>query len=288
MKIIINADDYGMSVGINEAIHELALLRTISSVSVMANMPYAYQITELINKTGISIGLHINLTQGKSISPQGEINTLVDKCGNFYSKDVLLKKISNNEVLLNHIQKEIYAQYVTLKLLINKEITHVDSHQGILHFPIFFKAIINISLKYNIRFILRVKSKYYIKNIRGRYSIIKPSLYNIFKFGIKRVTIEYYYSYKKKRWRKYFKTTDGMLFCKNHSVLLTLKELNNINYIDSSNRIYIISCHPAKNTNELFETTIINERIREYIFLKSNEFIETINNIGIYNYSHIK
>ena len=80
MKLIINADDFGMAKSINNAVFELSALGSISSTSVMVNMPYAAEVTTLKN---IGVGLHVNLTQGKAILDKSEINSLVDENGDF-------------------------------------------------------------------------------------------------------------------------------------------------------------------------------------------------------------
>ncbi len=61
MKLIINADDFGLSPGVNEAILELGKLGTVTSTTVMTNMPYYKDIVKLLSLKNIGIGLHCNL-----------------------------------------------------------------------------------------------------------------------------------------------------------------------------------------------------------------------------------
>ena len=46
-KIIINADDFGLTIGVNRAIAELVNAGTVTSVSVMTNMPHYREIRDL-------------------------------------------------------------------------------------------------------------------------------------------------------------------------------------------------------------------------------------------------
>ena len=56
MKIIINADDFGMTKSVNEAIIELLSIGSISSTSVMVNMEYASEAKQLLDIDNI-VGL---------------------------------------------------------------------------------------------------------------------------------------------------------------------------------------------------------------------------------------
>lgn len=48
MKLIINADDFGMTKSVNKAVAELAQLGTLTSTTVMVNMPYWRQIIPVL------------------------------------------------------------------------------------------------------------------------------------------------------------------------------------------------------------------------------------------------
>lgn len=65
-KIIINADDYGLSKKFNEGILELAEKEIISSVAVMINRKYI-KPSDLLNFKNISIGLHLELREKTSL-----------------------------------------------------------------------------------------------------------------------------------------------------------------------------------------------------------------------------
>ncbi|MBQ1881054.1 MAG: ChbG/HpnK family deacetylase, partial [Lachnospiraceae bacterium] len=52
LKIIVNADDLGISQGVNEAIAECFRMRYISSTTLMVNMDYADEAVEMANRNG--------------------------------------------------------------------------------------------------------------------------------------------------------------------------------------------------------------------------------------------
>jgi predicted glycoside hydrolase/deacetylase ChbG (UPF0249 family) len=99
--IILNADDYGLSEGINAGIEELAYARRISATSALvtgANWPQcAARLTCLRND--IAVGLHVNLTLA---SPLGAMPGLaasgtLPRITNLLSKS-LSKRINAQEV----------------------------------------------------------------------------------------------------------------------------------------------------------------------------------------------
>lgn len=68
MKLIINADDYGLSKSISDGIILGIRAGYITSTSIMANMTWAeYAIQKALEYNIDCIGLHINLTVGKPI-----------------------------------------------------------------------------------------------------------------------------------------------------------------------------------------------------------------------------
>lgn len=66
MKLIINADDYGMDENRTRAIQECFKRGLITQTTIMVNMPWADRAVDAARQQGISgkIGLHLNFTEG--------------------------------------------------------------------------------------------------------------------------------------------------------------------------------------------------------------------------------
>lgn len=131
MKIIINADDFGYSKAVNEAIDLCMVQGLISSTTLMANMPFASEAVNraCLNKYEECIGAHITLTEGKALSRSIlNCNRLVDKDGFFQIKRNSLFWFTKSEG--NAIKEEIDAQISWLKSK-GLRISHVDSHHHI-------------------------------------------------------------------------------------------------------------------------------------------------------------
>lgn len=286
MKLIINADDFGKSKSINEAIIHLCSLGTISSTSVMVNMPFANEVITMLENPNISIGWHVNITEGRPISDPVEVPTLVDNNGNFYSHKMLLSKIKNKAIKYDELKKELFAQFFCLKGFIGDRLRHFDSHQGSTRIPLIYKALQELSVHENTKFAIRVHSKYYLQNEKENCIIIKPAINNLKKYGFRRVIKEYYFRAKRNLWRKSFKTPDGMLFSKSNNAYATIKELSEITNNVDVDGIYEISCHPATSIDDLLDTNMTDIRILEYELLSSAQFKESLSFYNLVSYNH--
>jgi chitin disaccharide deacetylase len=68
--IVVNADDFGASRRINQAILQAFEKRLISSATIMANMPAFEEACRLARQNDLQrgIGLYLNLTEGKPLT----------------------------------------------------------------------------------------------------------------------------------------------------------------------------------------------------------------------------
>lgn len=284
MKVIINADDFGLSKSVNDAIFDLCELGSITSTSVMANMPFSDDIIQLLKFKNISIGLHVNFTQGKPVSDPSKIPTIVDNQGFFYSKSTLIKKIGQNSVNYLDIEHELLAQYEKLNSLVGNRLTHFDSHQGSTRIKFVYKALVSISKQLKINLPIRVHCKNYIVNKDSKISIVEPNLLSINKFGAKRVLLEILFRIKRNHWRKSFITPDAMLIATDHKAITTLQMLANLKKLPKGNKILEISVHPSTAIDDLENTVLTNERIEEYNYLKSDKFLNFVNQDNMVSY----
>lgn len=146
MKLIINADDFGLSKGINKGIIEAYQAGLISSTTIMINMPYAEEaISKLKENTSLGLGFHINLTQGSPIC--NNVSSLVDENGIFHKH----RKIENGEIDISYedAYREIKAQIDKL-LSYEVRIDHLDYHHFIHLNQSIRKALINLALEYKL------------------------------------------------------------------------------------------------------------------------------------------
>lgn len=147
MKLIINADDLGLSKSITDGIIEGIKQKYITSTTIMVNMEYTeYAIKQAIESNINCIGLHINLTVGKPIIKN---ENLTDNKGKFlYNK----LQIENEKLTYEDAYNEIMAQIEKVYELSEGKIKvdHLDSHHGLCKNNKIRQAIIDIANKLQI------------------------------------------------------------------------------------------------------------------------------------------
>jgi predicted glycoside hydrolase/deacetylase ChbG (UPF0249 family) len=147
MKLIINADDFGLSKSISDGIIVGIKDGYITSTSVMSNMTWAeYAIKEAIKNDIKCIGLHVNLTVGKPII---ENSNLVDDDGTFlYNR----KQIDNKKLMYEDAYNEIMAQIEMVTKYSDGKISidHLDTHHHLFDNSCIKQAVLDISKKLDI------------------------------------------------------------------------------------------------------------------------------------------
>lgn len=147
LKLIINADDFGLSKSITDGIVYAIKNGYVTSTTLMANMEYTeYAIDKAIKNNIDCIGLHINMTLGKPIIPNKH---LTDENGIFFKRDI---QISNDNLTYQDAYSEIKAQIARINELSNNriKIDHLDTHHFITMNDTIKKAVQDISKELNI------------------------------------------------------------------------------------------------------------------------------------------
>lgn len=125
-KLIVNADDFGLTRGINKGIVQGFRLGIITSATALVNMPCWPHAASLVSKlAGLGVGLHFNLTVGSPLTTPQYIPSLVNKRGKFHGNLEQLTQADSLDVV-----RELYNQYNRL-LRSGIKPTHIDSHEDV-------------------------------------------------------------------------------------------------------------------------------------------------------------
>lgn len=127
MTLIINADDFGYSKKINDAIEFCFECGVINSATLMANMPGTIDAVERAKSSNFSVGVHLNLIEGAPLCSELLGEPLLTTNG------LLQLKIPRMSFFLkrrtrNLVKKELEAQIIFL-IKNGVSISHIDSHQ---------------------------------------------------------------------------------------------------------------------------------------------------------------
>src|SRR5476651_179454 len=83
-RLIVNADDFGLSKSVNEAVVRAHRDGILTTASLMVNEPGFDEAVKLAKENPkLGVGLHLTLLVGHSALPPGKIPGLVDSRGEF-------------------------------------------------------------------------------------------------------------------------------------------------------------------------------------------------------------
>jgi len=129
-KLIVNADDFGISNTVNRAILESIESGLVTSTSMMANMPGFQDAVSLLREHALltgRIGVHLNLTEGHPLSkPILDCPAFCNDNGTFiYERKRPLFRLNRQERFA--VYEEMKAQIERI-LAAGIKPTHIDSH----------------------------------------------------------------------------------------------------------------------------------------------------------------
>ena len=147
LKKIFNADDFGMTLGVNDAIKRAYEEGILNSASLMVNQKYAAQAVEMAqNMPNLEMGLHLNLTNEKPAANPAEIPLLVGADGKLKNGfvNLLLLSVLKPKQFRTQVAKEVWAQ--TQKYLaFGLPLKHIDGHRHVHLIPAVFQEIKKIA-----------------------------------------------------------------------------------------------------------------------------------------------
>ena len=150
MKLIMRADDLGISEGVNYGIRKAICDGMISCVGLMPNMPTAQHGFELIKEFDICLGQHTNICLGKPICDPQLIPSLVDENGDFYSSSVINHR-KKDSIVIEECELEIEAQLKRFTEITGKNPDYFEGH-AVFSFN-YLKALENVARKYNLFYV---------------------------------------------------------------------------------------------------------------------------------------
>jgi len=109
-QLIVNADDFGLTEEVSRGILDANRKGIVTSTTLMANGPAFDTAVALSRVPQLGIGVHLNLTEGASVSPAWRIRSLVDRKGRLHlSPGRLLLGILTRQVDLAEVEIELRA-----------------------------------------------------------------------------------------------------------------------------------------------------------------------------------
>ncbi|HMA43715.1 MAG TPA: ChbG/HpnK family deacetylase [Gemmatimonadales bacterium] len=129
-RLVINADDFGLSEGTNRGIRDAHLAGVVTAASLLVNAPgFEAAVRAAHEMPALSVGLHLNLTMGQPVSSPDVVPTLCDSRNRrLYPLSHLIRRALAGKIDGSEVARECAAQLERLRAT-GLRITHLDGHQ---------------------------------------------------------------------------------------------------------------------------------------------------------------
>lgn len=134
--LIINADDFGLTPGVNRSVTELHEARALTSATLMATSNFFDEAVRLAHANpSLEVGCHVVLVDGVPALPPAQISSLVTASGQFRDKlgrfaaDLFMGSLRAEE-----IEAEATAQIRRVQDA-GLRVSHIDTHKHTHLFP---------------------------------------------------------------------------------------------------------------------------------------------------------
>ena len=270
-KMIITADDYGMSEAVNRAVREGIDNGAITATNVMMNMPLCGD-TERLRGKKVSIGIHWTLTCGNPILPPEQIPSLTDRDGRFYPLAEFRRLYSSGKIEDSDIEKELAAQYEKYRRIWGEADywnTHEHVHIGLRIFRVFLKTAAGQKICR-----MRSNNRIYVPAKTGGksgsliWTLLEPAKRTVFAYM------------RKEAAQKGILSPDGRICC------LDKKDIHDAAYIlphiQWRNRNTAeFTIHPAIGCDSPFFGNMTENRLEEYRMVTDPRFQDIAEKAGI-------
>jgi hopanoid biosynthesis associated protein HpnK len=150
-KLIINADDFGISTPVNRAVIKGWTDGILTSASLMVTGEAFMEAAELARQhPALQVGLHLTLVQGRAALKHEGFPSLTDPLGSFPADPVFAgMRMFFLKPLQKQLEREIEAQIVRF-LETGLPLSHIDGHLNIHMHPTVFDILCRLMPKYDI------------------------------------------------------------------------------------------------------------------------------------------
>ncbi|MEJ2210131.1 MAG: hopanoid biosynthesis-associated protein HpnK [Anaerolineae bacterium] len=150
--VILNADDFGSSATVNEAVMQAYREGVLTSTSLMAGGPAMEEAAALARQApGLAVGLHLVVVDGPPVLPPHEIPHLVDGRGQFPPAPLGLGlKYAFHAGARRELEREMEAQFARFAET-GLPLSHVDGHLHMHMHPTVLDLLLPLAARYGAR-----------------------------------------------------------------------------------------------------------------------------------------
>ena len=148
-RLIVNADDFGLTSGVNRAVVELHRAGVLTSTTLMAKAAATEEAIEIARSTpALGVGCHVVLVDGEPILSPGKLPKLVEAAkGQLHpTLGKFLPRLFTGRIRSTEIEAEAFAQIASLQSR-GLRLTHIDTHKHTHMFPAVLRPVLRAAKK---------------------------------------------------------------------------------------------------------------------------------------------
>lgn len=167
--LILNADDFGMTRGVNQGIVRAHREGILTSTTLIANgRAFDDAVEKAAANPTLGVGCHLFLVGGKCVAPREDVASLADAQGNLpESLPKFVAKLSSGMIPTKQIETEIRAQIEKIRAA-GISPTHLDTHKHTHAHPRVMEALGKVAKELGIR---RVRKP--VENLRDSWQTMQ-------------------------------------------------------------------------------------------------------------------
>ncbi len=150
-RLIVNADDFGLTESVNQGILEAHQRGILTSATLLANgATFDSAVALALASPRLGVGVHLNLTDGRPVSDPAGVASLVNGQGSFFGTPWgLLTRILTGKLRLAEVERELRAQIEKVRGA-GIAVTHLDAHKHVHMLPPVFPIVLRLAREYGI------------------------------------------------------------------------------------------------------------------------------------------
>jgi predicted glycoside hydrolase/deacetylase ChbG (UPF0249 family) len=150
-QLVVNADDLGLTVGVNDGIFDAHDLGILTSASLFAAAPAtADAVRRARTRPSLGVGVHLAVVDGAPALPAAEVPSLVGADGRFRpSWKPFIVALLRGQIAVGEVERELAAQ---IERVIGAGIrpTHLDAHKHVHGHPRLFAIVARLAVRFGI------------------------------------------------------------------------------------------------------------------------------------------
>jgi chitin disaccharide deacetylase len=176
-RLILNADDFGMTIGVNEGIVRAHRDGVLTSATLMANgLAFDDAVRRAAGNPELGIGCHLVLVGGKPVAPAEKLASLIDAQGNLPdSLAAFVARVTAGIIKTDEIECELKAQILKIQSA-GIIPSHLDTHKHTHAHPRVMEVVGKVAQEFGIRKIRRP-----VENLRDSWETTRSHVQGVCK-----------------------------------------------------------------------------------------------------------